>query len=40
MLGANVPAVGEVKAKEQVFQRELIHKVAQAMGIAFKSEVK
>jgi hypothetical protein len=40
MLGANVPAVGEVKTKEQVFQRELIHKVAQAMGITFKSEVK
>jgi arylsulfatase A-like enzyme len=40
MLGANVPAVGEVKAKEQVFQKELIHKVAQVMGITFKREVK
>jgi hypothetical protein len=38
MLGANVPALGEVKTSEQVYQKELIHKVAAAMGTSFTSE--
>jgi hypothetical protein len=40
MLGAKVPALGEVKSKEQVYQKDLIHKVAKSLGIPFKSEVK
>jgi hypothetical protein len=40
MIGANVSALGEVKSKEQVFQKDLIHKAAKAMGVDFKSEVK
>jgi arylsulfatase A-like enzyme len=40
MIGANVPALGEVKSKEQVFQKDLIHKAAKAIGVSFKSEVK
>ncbi|MFM1779733.1 MAG: hypothetical protein RJB49_26 [Bacteroidota bacterium] len=40
MIGANVPALGEVKWKEQVYQKDLIHKAANAMGVQFKSEVK
>ncbi len=40
MIGANVPALGEVKSKEQVYQKDLIHKVAKAMGVSFKSELK
>jgi hypothetical protein len=38
MIGANVPTLGEVKTSEQVYQKELIHKVAAAMGQTFKSE--
>ncbi len=38
MLGANVPALGEVKKTEQVYQKELIHKVAAAMGKTFSSQ--
>ena len=40
MIGANVPALGEVKVNEQVYQKELIHKTARAIGLTFKSEVK
>jgi hypothetical protein len=40
MIGANVPALGEVKAVEKVFQKELIHKAAKAISVTFKSEVK
>jgi hypothetical protein len=40
MIGGNVPALGEVKWKEQVYQKDLIHKAANAIGIKFKSEVK
>jgi hypothetical protein len=40
MIGANVPALGEVKAAEKVYQKELIHKAAKAMGVTFKSEAK
>jgi hypothetical protein len=40
MIGANVPALGEVKSKEQVYQKDLIHKAAKAIGVSFKSEVK
>jgi hypothetical protein len=40
MIGANVPALGEVKSKEQVFQKDLIHKAAKAIGVNFKSVVK
>ncbi|MHA8080073.1 phosphoglyceromutase [Aquirufa regiilacus] len=37
MLGAKVPALGEVNAQEQVYQRELIHKVSTLMGLKFQS---
>jgi hypothetical protein len=40
MLGANVPVLGEVKSRELVYQKELIHKAAKAIGVNFKSEVK
>jgi arylsulfatase A-like enzyme len=40
MIGANVPALGEVKSREQVFQKDLIHKAAKAIGVNFKSVVK
>lgn len=40
MIGAQIPALGEVKSTEQVYQKELIHKVAEAMGVNFKSEQK
>ena len=40
MIGANVPALGEVKSVEKVYQKELIHKAAKAIGLTFKSEVK
>lgn len=38
MIGAQIPALGEVKSTEQVYQKELIHKVAEAMGVNFRSE--
>lgn len=37
MLGAKVPAMGEVKSTEQVYQRELIHQVSTLMGLNFQS---
>jgi len=37
MLGAKVPVLGEVQHSEQVYQRELIHKVSDAMGLNFQS---
>lgn len=37
MLGAKVPALGEVQTQEQVYQRELIHKVSELMGLRFQS---
>jgi bisphosphoglycerate-independent phosphoglycerate mutase (AlkP superfamily) len=37
MLGAKVPALGEVHQSEQVYQRELIHQVADLMGLNFQS---
>lgn len=40
MLGAKVPAMGEVKSTEQVYQRELIHQVSTLMGLNFQSEKK
>jgi hypothetical protein len=40
MIGANVPILGELKTSEQVYQKELIHKVADAMGLNFKSDRK
>ncbi len=40
MIGANVPTLGEVKSKEQVYQKDLIHQAAKAIGVNFKSEVK
>jgi hypothetical protein len=40
MIGANVPALGEVKTAEKVYQKDLIHKAAKAIGVSFKSEVK
>ncbi len=40
MFGANIPALGEVKMAEQVYQKDLIHIVADKMGIPFKSQVK
>jgi phosphopentomutase len=40
MLGANIPNLGEVKTSEKVYQKELIHKAAKAIGVSFKSEVK
>jgi hypothetical protein len=40
MIGANVPNLGEVKTPEKVYQKELIHKAAKAIGVSFKSEVK
>lgn len=38
LLGANVPALGEIKVNEQVLQRDLIHRVSDLMGLSFKSE--
>jgi methylmalonyl-CoA mutase cobalamin-binding subunit len=40
MIGANVPNLGEVKTPEKIYQKELIHKAAKAIGVSFKSEVK
>jgi hypothetical protein len=40
MLGAKVEALGEVKSKAQVYQKELIHRVSQLMGLKFQSEKK
>ncbi|MCE4217696.1 phosphoglyceromutase [Aquirufa antheringensis] len=40
MIGANVPAFGEVKTAEKVYQKDLIHKAAKAIGVSFKSGVK
>ena len=37
LLGAKVPALGEVKEQEQVYQRELIHQVSTLMGLKFQS---
>jgi phosphopentomutase len=39
LLGANVPTMGEVSLQEQVYQKDLIHIVAEKMGISFKSRV-
>ena len=40
MIGAKVPALGEVQTQEQVYQRELIHKVSVLMGLNFQSAKK
>jgi len=40
MIGAKVPALGEVHSQEQVYQRELIHKVSALMGLNFQSAKK
>jgi bisphosphoglycerate-independent phosphoglycerate mutase (AlkP superfamily) len=40
MLGAKVEALGEVKLKAQVYQKDLIHRVSQLMGLKFQSEKK
>jgi hypothetical protein len=40
MLGAKVEALGEVKSKAQVYQKDLIHRVSQLMGLKFQSEKK
>jgi hypothetical protein len=37
MLGAKVSELGEVHQSEQVYQRELIHQVADLMGLNFQS---
>jgi len=38
MLGKGVQATGEVKSEEQVYTKDLIHKVADYLGLKFKSE--
>ena len=38
MIGKNVPSSGEMKSTEQVYQKELIHKLSSAMGLKFTSE--
>jgi len=40
MLGAKVEALGEVNSKSQVYQKDLIHRVSQLMGLNFQSEKK
>lgn len=40
MIGAKVPALGEVHGQEQVYQRELIHQVSALMGLNFQSAKK
>lgn len=40
MLGAKVPVLGEVNTTEQVYQKELIHKLSRLMGFDFQSEKK
>ncbi|MHA8067195.1 phosphoglyceromutase [Aquirufa sp. ROCK2-A2] len=40
LLGAKVEALGEVKSKTQVYQKDLIHRVSQLMGLNFQSEKK
>ena len=37
MLGAKVSNLGEAQVQEQVYQRELIHKVSTLMGLNFQS---
>ena len=38
MIGKNIPSQGEMKSMEQVYQKELIHKLSSAMGLKFASE--
>jgi len=38
MIGAGVKPLGEVKSNEQVYQKELIHKVAEIANLNFKSK--
>jgi len=38
MIGKNISSAGEFKDKEQVYQKELIHKLSSAMGLKFTSE--
>jgi hypothetical protein len=38
MIGKNVPSSGETKSTEQVYQKDLIHKLSSAMGLKFNSE--
>jgi len=38
MIGAGVNPLGEVKSNEQVYQKELIHKVAEIANLNFKSK--
>jgi ubiquinone biosynthesis protein Coq4 len=40
IIGAKVPALGEVHGQEQVYQRELIHQVSALMGLNFQSAKK
>lgn len=37
MIGPKVPALGEVRTPEQVFQKDLIHQVSDLLGLDFKS---
>lgn len=40
LVGAKVEALGEVKTKTQAYQKDLIHRVSQLMGLNFQSEKK
>lgn len=40
MLGKGVPASGEAKGPEQVYNKELIHRLASLMGLRFQSQKK
>ncbi len=40
LIGAKVEALGEVKSKAQVYQKDLIHRVSQLMNLNFQSEKK
>jgi hypothetical protein len=38
MIGAGVEPLGEVKSNEQVYQKELIHKLAKIVNVEFSSK--
>ena len=40
MIGAGVEPLGEIQSNEQVYQKELIHKVSKIANLDFKSTKK
>ena len=38
MIGAGVEALGEVKSNEQVYQKDLIHKLSKISNLNFSSK--